>query len=89
MSWSISASGSKQSVVVAVTQQFDQQASNYGGGEEGDDIKAVKARVLALVDAIVLGDGEVVLVSANGSHGTDARGIVSAEANLRVVITKG
>lgn len=90
MSWSVSSEGTREKVKEEVSAQFDRVFANYTGNPEGGDIKAVKERVLALVDELDLSvdssgtDWNAVKVSAYGSHSTTGKGIASASFTLNV-----
>ena len=73
MSWSVKAKGTKEEVKAKLTEQFDAAEHLYSGQPEADDVRAVKERALALVDACTLEpqygqDWNGVSVEANGSH---------------------
>lgn len=86
MSWSFEITGTKEAVKSAVTAQLDKTAAAYAGKPEGDDVLAVKGRVLALVDALKLDEyWNGVSAKGNGSHSsTGENQIVSGAANFSV-----
>jgi hypothetical protein len=84
MSWSIAATGTKDEVKAMIASQAQSAAANYAGKPEADDVVAAKDRVLALVDALVVKDGEAVGANAYGSHSVDQDGLRSASASFSV-----
>lgn len=88
MSWSIEVTGSKDGVKAHVEAVLTKIAANYEGKPEADDVRAVKDRILALVDACALGkdaygtEWNAIKVSASGSHSWTNEGVASATLNL-------
>lgn len=74
MSWGTHCEGTVDEVKAKIETDFATFAGSYPPGtQEGDDIVAVKVRVLAHLDAIDLTpdtyyDGELVVVDVHGSH---------------------
>jgi hypothetical protein len=87
MSWSFDITGTREAVKAAVTTQLDKTAAAYAGKPEGDDVLAVKGRVLALVDALKLDEyWNGVSAKGNGSHSiTGENQIVSASCGFSVM----
>jgi hypothetical protein len=86
MSWSFEHSGTREAVVQAATENLDKLAASYSGKEEGNDLVAIKERVLALVGALDLTSDGVhgVLVKGYGSHSIGSAGLWSANFSLQV-----
>jgi hypothetical protein len=81
MSWGIDETGTKEEVLAKVGAWLDTQAKNYEKDEEGADVVAVKARVLAIVPTI---DGEKVRVQVSGSRAWGDKGTTSQRFTLLI-----
>lgn len=86
MSWSIEVTGTKLGAAKKVAAEMDKIAANYSGQAEAGDVLAVKERLLAIIDASDLSDGyfNCVVVKANGSHATGAKGLLGASCTFSV-----
>ena len=89
MSWSVSATGTREGVLAHLETEMVKQASNYQGKPEGDDILTCHLRAKALVEACDLSgtgpyDANAVKVEAMGSHGSGPGGQTNASFSLKV-----
>lgn len=81
MSWSITATDTKDAALASIRKQVA-EAYYKPGTPEGDDIVAAGARIEALANA--LAPAEKVALNAYGSHSTTGGGISSASFSVSV-----
>jgi len=85
VSWGFGFTGTKESVKASVVEYCDKAAISYQGKPEADDVICTKDRVCALVDALVLGDGNLgVKATGCGSHSSTQDGPIHAQAQFAV-----
>jgi hypothetical protein len=85
MSWYIDVVGTKAGVARHVTEKLAHAEAMYAGKPEGDDVRAAKERILALIEACDLeSDTYAVKVSARGSHSWNTKGLMSASMSIEV-----
>lgn len=79
MSWSVNTGGmTREDAKRTLAQHYDSSAALYAGKEEQKDVLAVKDRVLSLIDALDLADGDAISVTSYGSHTWSEKGVLSA-----------
>lgn len=83
MSWSISATGTKDEALASIRKQVA-DAYYKPGTPEGDDIVSAGARIEAL--AAALSPSEKVNLNAYGSHSVTGTGISSASFSVNVAV---
>lgn len=89
MSWSVSATGTKEAVRAAAESQFDNAERNYAGTEEGKDVAAARARTLSMIDELDMTPTDVspspiASVSCYGSRSTADGKLRSASVSIGV-----
>lgn len=68
MSWNIDLIGTKDAVRAKAVEAFDKAAASYEGKDEANDVKMVKERALAKLDALTIEPfANAVKLSASGS----------------------
>jgi hypothetical protein len=85
MSWGIECTGTKEGVKERVIAYLDAIAPNYAGQDEGADIEAAKARILAFIDKLEMSETfNGVSLKASGSHSWTSGAYYTASVTLNV-----